>query len=163
MWYTYKECIKYPEREGWETEHKPQRQLLTIWRVALAICAFIPAFIISLILEAPGAAWLALAALWLLLFLALYLIYLPMCFRALSFKIEGNTLIRRGGVVYSSTRSLPFSSIQYVTVTAAPLERIFGLRSLVAAAPGGRIVISGLTPKKAEELASAIMGDCHGD
>ncbi|MCL2057409.1 MAG: PH domain-containing protein [Oscillospiraceae bacterium] len=140
------------------TLHKPHRGLMTIWRMYLTAAALIPAFLFSLFLPFPGFWWRSAAIIWGAVFLALYAVYIPMRFSAKSFRVENGMVVSCGGVVYRYSHSLPIGRIQYVSLVTGPAERLLGMCTVVIAAPGGKLVLSGLKGAEGLALAQALSG-----
>lgn len=136
---------------------KPQLKILSIWRMILAISMVIPAFANALFFPFRSRTWLFVSLGWIALFLALYLFYLPLRYHKLSFTVGNERILLYSGALYTRIRSLPLRNIQYVSVYQNPLERLFGLCSLVAVAAGGRISLPGLRREDAEALAKALL------
>jgi membrane protein YdbS with pleckstrin-like domain len=132
--------------------HKPRRELLAIWRFYLILAALIPAFVISLIFSFPGGWWLLATGIWFALFVGLFAVYLPLLFQSRAYAVEKERIVSYGGVVYRYCHSLPLASIQYITLLASPLARLFRICSLVVVAPGGRMILDGLTRSDGEHL-----------
>lgn len=137
---------------------KPQAQLLTIWRLTLAAAMCVPAFLNSLFLRVTNPVWLWTTLGWLAVFLILYLVYLPLCYRAVSFSVTADHVLLYKGVLYTRSLTVPLAGIQFVSLSSSPLEKLFGLRSVVVVVPGGRLVLPGLRTQDAERL-SAALGD----
>lgn len=139
------------------TQRKPQQKILTCWRIQLAIGMFIPAFLNALLFPFAQRTWIWLTCGWLAVFFALYLFYLPARYRHLSFSITGTRIIRTSGVFSPRTRSLPLQNVQFTVVTRGPLQRLFGLATLMVAAAGGRITLPGLIFEDAQALAEILL------
>ena len=138
-----------------------QKEILTIWRISLALTAFVPAFITSLLFQPGTPFWIMLTALWILLFLFFYLFYLPVRYRKLAFAVRGDSLVVRSGVFSTRVRTMPLQNIQYSGLVVSPLDAVWGLGSLVVTAPGGRIRIPGLRRQDAENLAAMLPEEWH--
>lgn len=136
---------------------KPQPKILTAWRVLLTFAMLAPAFLNALLFPIRGQAWLGVSAGWIVLFLVLYLVYLPLRYQKLSFSVSGDRILLYSGVLYTRARSIPLRNIQYSTILRSPLDRLFGLCSLVVTAAGGRISLPGLRLPDAEALAKALL------
>lgn len=137
---------------------RPQPKVLTIWRIMLAIGICVPAFLNSVFFRITSPIWTWGTVIWMTAFLLLYLIYLPLRYRRLSFSVTSDRILLYGGVLYRSARMVPIARIQYTSLSANPFERIFGLCSLVVVMAGGRAVLPGLRRQDAEALA-AVLGD----
>lgn len=132
---------------------KPQPKILTIWRFFLVLFACIPAFGVSLVFPLGSKKWTAWSIVWILLFLLVYLVYLPMYYKRVDFIVNKELLTVRRGVIHYKVYSLPIAHIQYATMVENPLDRMFGLASLRVIAPGGSLYMQGLKKTDAQKLA----------
>jgi membrane protein YdbS with pleckstrin-like domain len=105
--------------------------------------------------------WVALAVLcgWLLYWRP------PRLYRSWGYRIDGRVIETRSGLLFQVTRLLPLSRLQHVDLQRGPIERGFGLASLVMHTAGtheAHITIPGLDSNEAERLRDhlvAIGGD----
>lgn len=135
----------------------PQPQILICWRTWLALFMILPAFLNALFFPSYGGIWWICTALWVSLFLTGYLFYLPIRYRKLAFVIAGNQMSVYSGVFYTREKSIPLDHIQFTVISRNPLERLFGLSTLVAVAAGGRVVLPGLRLQDATSLADILV------
>lgn len=135
---------------------KPQPKILTIWRIVLTLCAVVPAFLNAILFPVPGRLWLWVSVVWIALYLAMYLVYLPLKYQKLTFSVSEERILLYSGVLYTYVRSIPLRNIQFTAITKTPFDHLFGLCSLVVTAAGGRIVLPGLREKDAEALSRAL-------
>lgn len=86
-------------------------------------------------------------------------------YRAWAYRIDGRVLETRSGVLFRLTRLLPLNRLQHVDLQRGPLERMFGLASLVlytAGTSSASITVPGLDHEEAARLRDhliAIGGD----
>lgn len=135
---------------------KPQKNILTVWRIWLVIGTFPFALLNSLLFPTHSKVWICTTAAWVVLFLLGYLYYLPTRYRKLSFAIHEEQVVLYSGVLYTRVRTLPVHNIQYTTILRTPLDHPFGLCSLALVAPGGRITLPGLRLQDAKTLSSLL-------
>lgn len=138
--------------------NKPQPQLLSLWRAALVPAAFLPAFLISVILPVGSAPWITATGCLALLFLGAYLFYFPILYRRMSYSLKNGKIIVTTGVFSNRGIAVPLGAIQYVTVSQSIWGRALGLSNVIVTAAGGRLVIPGLKAGDAKELAEALKG-----
>ena len=137
---------------------KPERAVLTIWRIVLVLIALVPAFLVSLFFAVGGRWWTLFTVLWVAAFLFFYLFYLPLRFRNLTFHMLQDSIEVHSGVFYKRVRFMPLNSIQYAGLVISPLSLGFGLATLVVTAAGGRLSFPGLARKDAEVVAKMLPG-----
>jgi len=85
-------------------------------------------------------------------------------FRWLAFAVREKDVASRKGWFIRSTRIAPFNRIQNCTVQSGPLERRFGLSSLIIYTAGNDnadLRISGLPTEEAERLRHYILENIH--
>lgn len=138
---------------------KPNSRLLTIWRIQLSIAICIPAFLNSVLFKIQSPIWLWGTALWIIAFVVVYLVYLPMKFKSISYSVKEDRILLYTGVIYPRIRIAPKDRIQFSVVLTSPFERIFGLASLQVVLAGGRVVLPGLRHSDADILSQSILLD----
>ncbi|MEW6302220.1 MAG: PH domain-containing protein [Verrucomicrobiota bacterium] len=102
------------------------------------------------------AAWFGLAA----VRLCMLVWYPKKAFAAWGYRIDEKVLEARSGVWFKVTQLLPLSRLQHVDLHRGPLERYFGLASLVLHTAGTQqaaIVIPGLKAEAAERLRDQLV------
>ena len=82
----------------------------------------------------------------------LLVVYFPWRCRSIRYCINENSITVESGVFFKSLRRMPLSSVRYVIALRGPLERIFGLSSLLVFATGGRVLIEGIPCETADTL-----------
>jgi membrane protein YdbS with pleckstrin-like domain len=137
-------------------EFTPHPALLTIWRIVAAGVMVVPAFVIQVLFRFGSMAWIVGAGVWLVVFLLLYLAYLPLLFRRLSYAVEETRIVRRSGLLFRSVRSFPLAGIQYSTLVQNPIDRVFNLASIILVVAGGRMILPGLREDDAKKLADRL-------
>lgn len=111
-------------------------------------------------LPAPLPDWLPVAA---VLPVGLYLALLapPRRYRAWGYGIDGEELRVRRGVWTRVQTVVPLDHVQHIDVSQGPLERLFGITSLVLHTAGtlhSQIVLPGLDRETAERIRDEIRG-----
>jgi hypothetical protein len=134
---------------------------IELWRTAMLIGFGIVLFLLLGAGVAVGVAtdtivWLLLA--WLVLAAPctwLCFWYPPRRYRARAYRIDASVLQTTSGVVFRMTRLVPLSRLQHVDLHRGPLERAFGLASLVLHTAGtheATTIIPGLDADQAKRL-----------
>jgi membrane protein YdbS with pleckstrin-like domain len=118
-----------------------------------------PAFLCSFLLRAGSVAWFASIGIWALLFLFLYLFYLPARWRGISLCVREDYVCMRRGVFYQTGSTMPISAIRFTRVLQKPAGRLFGICALHIAAAGGSVFMPGLSRQEARSLAAALRRD----
>lgn len=137
-------------------------RVIPLWRLSnllgwgiVIISLMIPTLVLMLRFDIPVAAvisgWVLLLALivWLTWFRP------PRVYRAWSYRIDDRVLETRSGLLFQVSRLLPLNRLQHVDIQRGPLERIFGLASLVLHTAGthsASITIPGLEQETAARL-----------
>ena len=88
-----------------------------------------------------------------------------MAWRRWRFSIDEELLLARHGIVVHEQKAIPISRLQHVDLTRGPIERLFGLATLVvytAGTEGASFRLPGLAAQRAEELRDAILA-ARGD
>lgn len=81
-------------------------------------------------------------------------------YRSWSYRLAGDELVIRHGVLTKLERWVPRNRIQYVDVVGGPLERSLGLRTLVVYTAGSGLLsvsIPGLPAGRAEQMRSELL------
>jgi uncharacterized protein len=109
--------------------------------------------------------WLLLAAE--VLIVALRLVFLPRNLRSWGYAERADDLLVRHGLLYRRLSIVPYGRMQFVDVTAGPLERLFGLATvqLHTAAAATDAKIPGLPPAEATRLRDrlAALGEARAE
>jgi len=139
------------------TELRPQRRLLTQWRVRLAL-AMLPGAATVPVLPLPVRWRLLLVGGWALTFAALWLVWLPLALRRRYCRVGEGWLQVCSGLLYRRERTIPLGSVQFTAVRRTLTDRLLGLSTLTVTVPGGRAALPGLLPAQAEQLARRLAG-----
>jgi hypothetical protein len=139
------------EREEWRT---PSRRLLRLRRLEVGVPALVAAAAL-LIGGAVFGSWLALGCgLGLLLAGAIAVRLVGRRYRSWGYAEREDDLLVRRGVLFARLSVVPYGRMQFIDVTAGPLERAFGLATVrlhtAAAATDARI--PGLEREEAARL-----------
>ena len=134
------------------TIQKPDLHILTIWRIRLLLLAVVFSFLSAWFYPHRGWIWWLFTLGWAGGFFYFYLFYYPIKFRKLSYARNQDCLLIHCGVIYTRTRAIPFSAIQYTSTGSTPLERLFGVCSLIVVTAGSRVFLPGLPTQDAQEL-----------
>jgi len=95
-----------------------------------------------------------------------YLWYAPRAYRAMGYRLEERVLMIRRGLWWQTVQLLPLSRIQHVDLTRGPLERRFGLATLVLHTAGthaAHIPLPGLAVDDAERLRAHLLAAGEGE
>lgn len=105
---------------------------------------------------AAGIAWLSLAGLLLLW----SLLVPPLAYRCWAFAADDELLHMRYGILFHEQRIVPVRRMQHVDLTRGPVERLFGLSTLVvytAGNEGSAFRVPGLLLARAQALRDGIL------
>lgn len=111
-------------------------------------------------------AWIAalVSSLWGLLFLvSLFLTRLK--YNLKGYALRAHDIVYRRGLIFRSLTTIPFSRLQHCEIQEGPIERIFGLNTLLVYTAGGSgsdLSIPGLPPEDAKRLRDFILGTVIG-
>ena len=92
-----------------------------------------------------------------LLFIALCLFaaasaYVPVYWASIGYLREKSCFHIRRGVILRKEISIPEKAVEYIRLRRLPLERMFGLCTMVFVTPGGRVSLSGIPTEDALRL-----------
>lgn len=76
------------------------------------------------------------------------------------FTITSELLLMRYGIIFHEEKAIPISRLQHVDLTRGPIERLFGLATLVvftAGTEGASFRLPGLAVRRAQELRDQIL------
>lgn len=135
---------------------KPQRSVLTIWRIVLSLIMLAPAFLNSLFFGRNTLVWTLLTVVWVIVFLGFYLFYLPVRYRKLSFRVDKEKITLNSGILCTRVHAIPLQNIQFTSTLQSPFGRMFGVCTLIVTAAGGRMLIPGLREQDAQNLAAIL-------
>lgn len=133
------------------------KRLAVVRLLTTFISAVLSTVIVIVIYTAFGFAkpWMLVIAL--LLTLGIPLLRCIFIFRqvsALGYKVRPTDLLIERGIMYRETVVVPYARMQYVDVTAGPLERVFGLATVTlhTASAGSDATVPGLKRADADRL-----------
>ncbi len=125
--------------------------------------AFPPAFLLSLQYRAATFAWCLAALLFVIIYMLIYLLYIPLLYKSVSFGVDGGRLILKMGVFRERRLILPLEHIQVVQINRDILCRMLGLGCVAASAAGAAVRVPGLTVPDAEDLARRLRPARNGN
>ena len=151
-----------------QQEFQPlDRRVIRLWRVnslitsgVLLLIATAAVFFVGFSQIVP---WSWLIAGWsalLLLRAFLLLWHPPRAYAAWGYRLDGKVLETRHGIWFRVTQLLPLPRLQHVDLHSGPIERSFGLASLMLHTAGTQeasIVIPGLDAQAAEQLRNHLV------
>jgi uncharacterized protein len=146
-----------PRVETEPAERRLDRRVVRLWRAGLAVQTLFWTGAVAAAMSVARVpdAWVAAAAVPLLLGVALILFWAPAQYRYWAFRTRERDLYVRSGVMWRSVAVIPYSRIQHVDTQHGPLERWLGLARLVvytAGVRGADVTIPGLAADEAEAL-----------
>ncbi len=97
--------------------------------------------------------------------LAVTLISPPLAYVRWRFSVDEELLLARYGIIWIEEKSIPISRLQHVDVLRGPIERLFGLATLVvftAGTEGAHFRLPGLAVARARQLRDLILA-ARGD
>lgn len=83
-----------------------------------------------------------------------------LAYRRWRFSIDDELMLMRYGIIYHEEKAIPISRLQHVDLTRGPVERMFGLATLVVFTAGTEAAsfrLPGLAVARAEELRDQIL------
>ncbi|PSP99674.1 hypothetical protein BRC89_03425 [Halobacteriales archaeon QS_4_70_19] len=146
------DAVDVRELTGPERTLEPPVRLVWVLRAALvALVLGTVVGAVSIVLQGP--AWLGPAV-----FTALFVLgatHAHLRYRSWSYHVQADSLFLDRGVLTRVRTVVPYVRIQHVDVSRGPVERGFGLATVVVYTAGSRgadVTIPGLTPGRADEL-----------
>ena len=112
-----------------------------VWQIRLILFMFIPAFFLFFFYQPQSLAWKLCAAAVVAGFVIMAVVWLPIKYLKLAYQLDGKTLYVRWGVIYTRYGAAFLENIQYVTMSATPLQRLFRLCNVNFVLAGGRMAI----------------------
>lgn len=131
---------------------KPDARTLTVWHIRLLCAAIVPSFCSAWFAPYINWIWWTFTGAWALAFLYGYIFYYPIKYRKLSYSFNKRCFLIHCGVIYTRVKAIPLTSIQYVSVTSTPLQRLFGICSLFVFCAGSTAYVPGLLRADAAHL-----------
>jgi membrane protein YdbS with pleckstrin-like domain len=121
----------------------PSPRLLTMRRVQVGVCGVALAVVLFAVLVSSTATWAVLAGAAALVAAAAAQVFVARRVRAWGYAEREDDLFVKRGVLFSRLSVIPYGRMQFVDVTAGPVERLFGLATVrmhtAAAASDARI------------------------
>ena len=89
----------------------------------------------------------------------------PWAYARWGFKMDGELMLTRYGIIFHEERAIPVNRMQHIDLSRGPIERLFGLASLVvfsAGNEGAAFRVPGLAVQRAESLRDEVLA-ARGD
>jgi membrane protein YdbS with pleckstrin-like domain len=141
--------------EGQAEWHRPSSRLLTLRRVQVAVVVVPLAAVVAVLLALGAAAWGAVLGAGVVLGLGVIAEWIARRrVRAWRYAEREDDLLVQRGLLFSRLSVVPYGRMQFIDVTAGPVERSFGLATvrLHTAAAASDARIPGLTSAEAARL-----------
>lgn len=135
------------------------KKALFIWRARLVAVAFLAALLISLIFNFFSIVWNILTGAWIIAFIYFYAFYYPIKYHKMKYKVNDDIFCVNCGVIYTRQKYIYIKNIHYVILFSSPLERHFGVTTLIVVAAGGTIFLYSLNNDDAAKLRSTLSGE----
>ncbi|MBQ4613189.1 MAG: PH domain-containing protein [Clostridia bacterium] len=138
----------------------PDKRVQICWSVYTVSVTCVPATIgiwLTFIPSLPRWCAVSFNALWCALLLFLLTVYFPRRRKGLRYRVEQSGITVIGGVLTVTRRYIPLSAVRCVIALRGPLERAFGLSTLLVCAAGGRLLIEGIPVADAEALTEKLL------
>jgi len=87
-------------------------------------------------------------------------------YRRLGYAIDGRLLRTVRGWLFHTDTIVPFVRVQHIDVTRGPLDKLFGIATLVVHTAGTHnsiVTLPGLSPERAAEIREAIRSEIRAD
>lgn len=129
-----------------------------VWVGALGLVGLIPTLVVPLAAGFSALGWLVLFGSWLLslaLLTVLVLVWPAVRYRHASYRVNDRGIQIRSGVLFRSVVSVPRSRVQHTDVSRGPIERNFGLATLIIHTAGTQhasVPLAGLSEKIADSI-----------
>ena len=136
---------------------RPRLAQLFIWQGWTLLAALVPSLTVSLLWTPGTLLWKLATVLWAILWGLRLAVWLPVRFFRLGYQLEADRLLVTDGVLFPTVRIFPLAALQTAAVSADPLQRLCGLRTLRLTAAGSQLTLPGLTASEAVRLAEVLL------
>lgn len=136
---------------------RPEIRQLFLWQLTVVLGAAVPSLLTSLLFVPGSRPWRLATFLWAAAALGLILVGLPLYYLRLGYLLDGERLLLTSGVVYLHTQVLPLGAVQTVRISAGPLQRLAGLRTVGCMPPGPGSRCRGFRHREAARLAEQLL------
>lgn len=145
--------------------HPAYKKLLRIeWVLTMLFLLVVAAFLVTTVPFFQKPAGMVVLALAILLWGGFYFLSIERSFPFLAFAVRDKDVIMQSGWIFRTVELCPFNRIQNCSVQSGPLDRQFGLASLViytAGSASADIRIRGLRQEEADNLRHFILETIH--
>lgn len=91
-------------------------------------------------------------AVFLLISAGIITVYLLLFFKGYKLSLSGNFLKVENGIIFRTTRIIPFNKIIYLKTLKTPVLKAFGVRTVIIKTVNSTLVLPEMKTKKAEKL-----------
>ncbi len=127
----------------------------------VVLAAFVGIVLLAFQQKLPGGSTLPIAAAAVIGALLVWTLVMPtLAWRRWRFAIDDELLVARYGVIFHEEKAIPISRMQHIDLTRGPIERLFGLATLIvytAGTEGATFRVPGLSVVRARELRDHIL------
>ena len=124
--------------------HKLERlpvQATMVWQVRMILGTFFPIFLLFFFYPPQHLLWRCCAILCAAAFFFFSLVWIPIKYWKLAYRVDGDTLYLRKGVIYTQYCGITRRQLQYVGVFSSPFERFLALCTVVFVLAGTRLTL----------------------
>lgn len=131
---------------------KAHEKAVRLWRARITAAAAVLSAVSSLLLAPGGLPWLCVTGMWAAAYIFMFAFYYPIKYKKLSFGVINGRLAVNCGVFYTRVKAIPLRNIQYLYSYRTPMQRCWGMSSLVFMAAGGRMYVPCMRTDDADSL-----------
>lgn len=134
----------------------PQRAL-TLWRVRATLFLIAAAFFCGVLLVFSTSVAVVFGIVALLIYLIFVLLYSPLLYKSYMYSFSEDQVLIQKGVLFCRNVRIRWDRVQYCVLVQGPLQRLFGVASVMILTSGSRELIRDIHVKNAEKLRKALI------
>jgi len=136
---------------------KSERSALTVWRIMLSIVCAAAEFTAAVLLMSNKLALIFATCIISAVFLYMYMVYYPIKLHRFTAELKNSKIIITNSIINKNIYIMEYSKIQFINIITSPLQRLFGICTVLVKAAGGTVYLSGISKSNAEYLKEIIL------
>lgn len=134
----------------------PQRALF-LWRVRATLFLIAAAFFCGVLLVFSTAVAVVFGVVALIVYLVCVFLYFPFLYKRYIYSFSETQVLIQKGVLFHRSVRICWNRVQYCVLVQGPLQRLFGVASVVILTSGSQELIRDIHVQNAEKLRKALV------
>ena len=127
-----------------------------VWRIRATLLLIVFSFLVGAIFVFWETLSIILGTIGLIIYFLTVFVYCPILYRIYGYEVENGVITISKGYFLNRYTRLPFSKIQYCVISQGPVQKLYGLCSVVFLTAGSSEAISDIPEQEAHKIKASI-------